>query len=409
VARQVFRILTIAFTFTLLMLFSATPILAFDAREGDTITISSGEVVDDDLYIVGGTITIDGTVNGDLWAIGNAIIVNGTVKGSVMAIGRTININGDVGHAVRAAGETVIINSDVSGDVMVGCGQVNIASPATVGGDLLLGAGNARIDGVIEGIIKGGGGGVTISGEVRGNVDLKVENLTILPTANIQGDLVYTSEEEADIQSGARIGGATTHNLPEVKERRARDSSVLLSGIGGKVIGFFMFMAFIMAFIVGLVIILLVPGRLKSMAESIRTRPGPSAGWGALALFVTPIAAVIVCFTIIGIPVGLIALALWGIAFYLAQIPVGLFIGRWIIGHFRNVEGKAIMIGALALGLAILRLLGLIPHLVGLFSGVGGFLLVWLFIVVAVELFGMGAVVVSIRKWRARKREAALA
>ncbi len=403
-ARQVFRISTIALTFTLLMLFSATPVLAFDAREGDTITISGGEVVDDDLYIVAGTITVDGTVNGDLWAVGNTIIVNGPVEGSVMAAGRTISINGDVGHAVRAAGETVIINSDVNGDVMVGCGQVNIASTATVGGDLLLGVGNARIDGLIEGIIKGGGGGVTISGEVRGNVDLKVENLTILPTANIQGDLVYTSEEEADIQSGARIGGATTHNLPEVKESRARDFPfVLFSGIGGKVIGF------LMAFIAGLVIILLVPGRLKSIADSIRTRPGPSAGWGALALFVTPIAAVIVCITIIGIPVGLIALALWGIAFYLAQIPVGLFIGRWIIGHFRNVESKALMIGALALGLVILKLLGLIPHLVGLFSGVVGFVLVWLSIVVAVALFGMGAVVVSIRKWRAKKREAALA
>ena len=390
-ARQVFRILTIALTFTLLMLFSATPVLAFDAREGEMVTISSGEVVDDDLYIVGGTITIDGTVNGDLWAVGNAIIVNGTVKGSVMAAGRTININGDVGHAVRAAGETVIINSDVNGDVMVGCGQVNIASTATVGGDLLLGVGNARIDGLIEGIIKGGGGGVTISGEVRGNVDLKVENLTILPTANIQGDLIYTSEEEADIQSGARIGGATTHNLPEVKESRARDFPfVLFSGIGGKVIGF------LMAFIAGLVIILLVPGRLKSIADSIRTRPGPSAGWGALVLFVTPIAAVIVCITIIGMPVGLIALVLWGIAIYLAQIPVGLFIGRWIIGRFKNVEGKAIMIGALALGLVILKLLGLIPH-VGFFIGI------------AVALFGMGAVVVSIRKWRARKREAALA
>ncbi len=390
-ARQIFRILTIALTFTLLMLFSATPVLAFDARSGDTITISGGEVVDDDLYVAGGTITIDGTVNGDLWAAGNVIIVNGTVKGSVMAAGRTININGDVGHAVRAVGETVIINSDVSGDVMVGCGQANIASTARVGGDLLLGATNARIDGLIEGIIKGGGEGVTIGGEVRGNVDLKVESLTILPTANIQGDLTYTSEEEADIQSGAQIGGTITHNLPEVKEERARGFPfVLFSGIGGKVTGF------LMAFIAGLVIILLFPRRLKSMAESIRTRPGSSAGWGALVLFVTPIAAVIVCITIIGIPVGLIALALWGIAIYLAQIPVGLFIGRWIIGHYKKVEGKAIMIGALALGLVILKLLGLIPHL-GFFIGI------------AVALFGMGAVVVSIRKWRARKREAALA
>ena len=237
-ARKIFKILTITITFTFLMLFSATPVLAFDARGGDTVTISGGEVVDDDLYIAGGTITIDGTVNGDLWAAGNAIIVNGTVKGSVMAAGRTISINGDVGHAVRAAGETVIINSDVNGDVMVGCSQVNIASAARVGGDLLFGTGIARIDGLIEGDIKGEGSEVTISNGVKGNLALKVDSLTMLPTANVQGDLTYTSEKEADIQSGAQISGTTTHNLPEVKEKQARGfPSVLFSGIGGKLTG----------------------------------------------------------------------------------------------------------------------------------------------------------------------------
>lgn len=386
--KHIFRGLAAILIVTLLTIFTVVPVLAFDARSGATVTVASGETVDDDLYVGANTVIIDGTINGDLWAAGSTITVNGVVNGSVMAAGRTVNINGDVGHAVRAGGETIIINGDVSGDVMVAGGDVNIASTARVGGDLLFGAGIARIDGLVMGDIKGGGSEVTISNGVKGNVDLKVESLTILPTANIQGDLTYTCEEEADIQSGAQIGGMTTHNLPEVKEKRAKPFPfVLFSGIGGKVTGF------IMALIAGLVIILLAPRRLTSIAESIRSRPGASAGWGALILFVTPIAAIIVCITIIGILVGLIALALWGIAIYLAQIPVGLFIGRWIIGHFRGVEGKAIMVGALALGLVILRLLRLIPYL-GFFIGL------------AAILFGLGAVVVSERKRRARAREA---
>jgi hypothetical protein len=94
--------------------------------------------------------------------------------------------------------------------------------------------------------------------------------------------------------------------------------------------------------------------------------------------------------------VGLIALVLYGIALYVAQIPVGLFIGRWIIGRFRVVEGKAIMVGALAIGLAILKLLSLIPY----FGFVVG---------VAVVIFGLGAVVAAERKRRAEAREAASA
>ena len=376
---------------TLLMILTAVPVLAFDARSGMAVTVASGEVVDDDLYVAAETIIIDGIVNGDLWAAGNTITVNGIVNGSVMAAGRIVNINGDITHAVRAVGETININGDVGGDVITGCGNVNIASTARVGGDFLFGADIAGIDGPIEGNIKGNGREVTISNGVNGNVELEVESLTILSTANIGGDLNYTSEEEADIQSGAQIAGATTHKLPEVKKDEAKVFPfVLFFGTLGKV------MSFLMVLVTGLIIILLAPRRLTSIAEAIGSRPGPSAGWGALIVFVTPIAALLVCFTIIGIPVGLITLALYGIALYVAQIPVGLFIGRWIIGRFRVVEGKAIMIGALAIGLAILKLLSLIPY----FGVVVG---------VAVVIFGLGAVVAAERKRRAEVRETASA
>jgi len=387
-AKHILAGLATILVLTLLVIFTTVPVLAFDARSGATVTVASGEVVDDDHYVAGNSIIIDGTINGDLWAAGNSITVNGVVNGSVIAVGRTVNINGDVGHAVRAGGETIIVNGDIGGDVIVGCSQANIASTAKIGRDLLLGVGTARIDGFVEGDMKGGGGEISIGNGVKGNVELEVESLTILPTANIQGDLTYTSEQEANIHPGAQISGTPTHNLPKVEEERAKSfPSILFSGIGGKVTGF------VMALIAGLVIILLAPRRLTSIAESIRSRPGASAGWGALILFVTPIAALIVCITIIGIPVGLIALALWGIAIYLAQIPVGLFIGRWIIGHFRGVEGKAIMVGALALGLVILKLIRLIPYL-GFFIGL------------AVILFGLGAVVVAERGRRAKAREA---
>jgi len=387
-SKHICKGLAIILIVTLSMVLTAVPVLAFDARSGMAVTVVSEEVVDDDLYAAAETIIIDGTVNGDLWAAGNTITVNGIVNGSVMAAGRIVNINGDITHAVRAVGETININGDVGGDLMAGCGRMNIASTARIGGDLVFGADIVRIDGPIEGNIRGGGREVTISNGVNGNVELEVESLTILSTANIGGDLNYTSEEEADIQSGAQITGATTHKLPEAKKDWAKVFPfVIFFGVLAKVL------SFLMALVAGVVIIFLAPRRLTSIAEAIGTRPGPSAGWGALIVFVAPIAAVLVCLTIIGIPVGLIALALYGIALYLAQIPVGLFIGRWIIGRFRVVEGKAIMVGALAIGLAILKLLSLIPY----FGFVVG---------LAVVIFGLGAVVAAERKRRAEAGKA---
>lgn len=373
---------------TFLMILTAAPILAFDARTGMGVTVASGEVVDDDLYVGAETVTIDGIINGDLWAAANTITINGIVNGSVMAAGNKVTINGEVTHAVRAVGESININGSVGGDVLAGCRGLHIASTAEIGGDLLFGADSAGIDGPIEGDVKGGGTEVAISDAVGGNVELEVESLTILSTASIGGDLTYSSAEEADIQSGAQIAGATTHNVPEVREDGADVFPFpLFSGVLAKVMGF------LMAFVAGLIIIFVAPRRLRSIVDAIGSRPGPSAGWGALVVFVAPIVAILVCLTIIGISAGVIGLVLYGVGLYLAQIPVGLFIGRWIIGRFRVVESKAAMVGALAVGLVILKLLSLIPY----FGWVVG---------LAIVIFGLGAVVAAERKQRAEAREA---
>ncbi len=388
-SNYIWKGLAVILIVTVLVILTAVPALAFDARSGMAVTVAGGEVVDDDLYVGAETIIIDGTINGDLWAAANTITVNGVVNGSVMAAGRIININGYITHAVRAVGETININGYVGGDLMAGCGRMYIASTARIGGDLLFGADIAIFDGAVEGDIKGSGREVTISNGVNGNVELEVQSLTVLSTASIGGDLNYTCREEADIQSGAQIAGTTTRNLPEVRKDWAKVFPfVLFFGVLAKVLNF------LMALVTGVVIIFLAPRRLMSIADAIGSRPGPSAGWGALIVFVAPIAAVLVCLTIIGIPVGLIALVLYGIALYVAQIPVGLLIGRLIIGRFRVVESKATMVGALALGLAILKLLSLIPY----FGFVVG---------LAVVIFGLGAIVAAERKRRAEVRQAA--
>jgi len=376
-SKQIFRGLAVTLVAVLLTFSISAPVLAADLRSGDAVTVASGEVVDDDLYIAGNTITIDGTVNGDLWAVGNTITINGEVKGSIVAAGQTVSINGNVDHAARLAGETVNVSGDVSGDLIVFASAVSIADKAKIGGDFLFGAGTVNIGGLVEGDVKGGGGEVTISNGVKGDIELNVDNLTVASTADIGGNITYTSENEADIKSGAKVGGKTTHNLPEVKKPAP------FSGIGGKVLGF------LMAFVTGLIIILIAPGRSASIADSIRSKPWASLGWGAVILFATPVAAIMVCFTVIGIPVALIALALYAIAIYLSQVFVGLFIGRWIIGRFREVESKAIMVGALASGLVILTILRLIPYL-GFWIGL------------AVALFGLGAMLVSETKSRAQ-------
>ena len=288
----------------------------------------------------------------------------------------TLNIDGEVGQAVRVVGATININGSIGDDLMVGGGNLTIGSTATIGGDLLFAAGKVHIEGAINGYIRGAGDEVSLADGVGGDVHIGVDQLTVASGAFIQGNLTYVSENEAVIppvlKSGARL--AMIYPSLEWPFRAGIIPTIL-----GRLLTFLMILA------IGIVIVLVAPRRMALMADTIRNKPWWSLGWGAIVLFATPIAALVVCITIVGIPLGLIGLALYGIAIYLSQIPVALFIGRWIIGYFAKTDSRAIMVGALALGLAILCLLRMIPYL--------GFV-----IGLAVVLFGLGAALVSLRK-----------
>ena len=344
-----------AFVFLIILFLFLNTLMgfAFEMRHGTMVKISNKEVIEGDLFVAGETVIIEGTINGDLIAAGRTIMMNGIVNGNIIAGAQTIYINGETSRAVRIAGNTLFVNGKIGHYLLLAGREFKMDPNAEVGGDVIFGASSAYLDGLIKGDVKSGN-----------------ERLTVSSTANILGKLIYNSRREANIESGAQIIGTLTHLLPKEKELRYGFN------IWWAIISFFM------SFLVGIVLILLAPERIKKMTNSIRSRPWASLGWGTVLLIVTPIVSLIVCVTIIGIPLGLISLILYAIAIYITQIIIGLFIGKWIVSNFGKVETKSALIGALALGLAIFRLLRLIPYL--------GFIMALLAI-----LFGLGALLVS--------------
>jgi len=256
-SKHIFKGLAISLILMLTAVFAAAPVLAFDGRTGDTVNVTQNEVVDGDLYVIGRSIIIDGTVNGDIFGIGQEITISGTVNGGVTLVGETLTLNGQVAHGARLAGETINVNSSIGRDIAAAGATLKVGGTAEIAGDLVLGFGTAYINGHVNGNIKGGGGEVTITNGVGGNVDLAVDKLTITSAANIEGDLVYTSENEASIQSGAQLGGSTTHNVPE---KPAEPSP--FSVARGKLLGFLMIL------VIGIIVILLATERVSAMADS---------------------------------------------------------------------------------------------------------------------------------------------
>ncbi len=142
-------------------------------RTGDSISVGSGETVEGDLYAFGGTIDIDGTITGDLIVFGGQVRIDGVVDGDVMVGAGTVDVNGTIGGDLRAGAGQVHVDGTVGEDVFTGSGQTNISGE--VGGDLVFGAGQVRVDGVVAGNVLGSTGDYDRTDSVGGSEEVTIE------------------------------------------------------------------------------------------------------------------------------------------------------------------------------------------------------------------------------------------
>jgi cytoskeletal protein CcmA (bactofilin family) len=350
---------------------------AFIARTGNQVLISSDELITEDLYIAGEEIEVDGTVNAALFAAARKVILRGTVKKQVVVFAQEVTIQGNVGGGLKIFAQNITVNTQIDGDVMLFGARIDLQEATRVSGDTLFGGRHITVNGTLKKDMLGAGQGITLNGTVGGNAKLAVQELRLTDSARIKGNLKYYSENEVQIAQGAKIGGSITHRLPEFRDRLKKIFPfMLLAGVGGKIVGFFIFTA------LGLLFILVTPVWMRSLSDAIAQEPGPCTGWGALLLFVAPIAITVAFVTVIGIAIAGIALLLYLVALSISQIAVSLLIGRLIIGSERSGQSKGMLFGAFLLGLFILRLVRFIP--------VFGYI-----VLLGCGILGMGAIVMA--------------
>lgn len=344
--------------------------------------------VDDDVYIAGDEIVVSGDVTGDVFAAGRRVRLTGSTGQSLFAGAQDISISGRVDHSARLAGQNITVSGTIAQDLL-GAGQaVIVEAEGRVGRDIWAGGQDVTVDGNVGRDIRGGATSLTISGTVGGNVEVDSDSVTIADGAVITGDLIYTSANEADIDPGAEISGEVVRREPEAKPTDDGNPLVdtilaFLRGVAG-------------SFVLGLVLLALVPALLPTLAKTMRTSMAPALGIGLAGLFAVPVVALIafVISLFIGafgsIPV--LILAVFGVLLLLAKAAVGYLIGQIVLR-----QGGAGSFGdslkALAVGVTLLTLVELIPFI----GGLTGFI---------VAVLALGAGIVAFAKWR-RSRGAA--
>lgn len=328
--------------------------IATEFRGGDAIQISRTEILDD-LFLAGGDINVDAHVVGDLFAAGATVQLadSSLVENSFMAAARRVDLNGTVVNSARVFAQDLNVRGHVQRNLMAFVATLITDATSWVENDISLYGGSGIIRGRLGGDLTGEVGQLVIAGQIDGNVDVRAEEITVLPTAIIGGKLRYASKNEVKVEEGAQILGG----LDRVTAEEAKKGS-------GYTFGSFLWDVwwYLAAVAVGLTMLVLFRGFVMDVRDAALGSSLSGLGLGFLFLICTPVAAGVLAVTLLGIPLAILVLIAWFVLLYVSKIFVALAAGHWLLGRLRADHGSSPLL-SLSAGLLLITFATLIPVL----------------------------------------------
>ena len=193
------------------------------------------------------------------------------------------------------------------------------------------------------------------------------------PAAEIGGDLIYVSEESADVRDGAVIEGSVIAESVLPPNVRIRALYLMVRVLVGLAI-----------VALGLGLIWSFPKRSREAAQAVFERPVLALAWGA-GLASIPVAMALIVWLFVslspaatGLPLLLVfaplviaAFAVLFVALLSSPVPVGAAIGRRI-GPARSIYAWFVIGAAVLAVLSIIPVLGGLVLVLGSLVGLGG-------------------------------------
>ena len=409
----------------LLSLLTIVPtVYGFEGRGGNEVIIEAGEIINDDLYIGANRFVLEGTVDGDLVVGAREIVINGRVIGDLWGAAQNIIINGTIEDDAHLAGGIILLesNAQIRDDLLASGFGVEMVAGASLGGDLVSSGYQTLMAGQVGKSALVSSNAVDVRGSISGDLEASVGDpnqrrlpfsafslipntppietlapgLMVAETAQIGGNLIYESPAQIEIPEGAVAGAVQFEEMqPEDNQQPGKDPNQtptirwLLKTV--KKLVALLFLASLITW--------LFPGLIKKSVKSLKSKPGPSVGVGALIFFLFPVLAflVILVFVLlvllfnffglgnlagIFILVGLTVLMLLVTGFlvaviYLAKIILGFWLGERILTGL-NIQGSPSVFLTTLLGVFLIAVFISVPWIGWLLSFV-------------VDLFGLGA------------------
>lgn len=368
----------------------AAPVAAgafwLSGRTGVPWHVPANQSFQGDYVKLGETIDLAGEIDGDVIVAGARVTIGGTVTGDVIAAAAAeLVITGDVEGDVRVAGRAVTISGAVGKNLNVWGVRVAVAPTASVGRNAYVSGETIDLAGIISGSVASRGVTQRLAGTVTKTAAFELGDqgrLTLTPEAKVGGDFTYLAGSPEQVRGNltGQVGGEVMHQpLPSPAER-------LRQHLFGRLVSLFGLL------VVGLVLVSLVPRYCLRVADQMGGRQGwLTLAWGFVGVLVMPLFAFALLFTMIGIPLALMLLAVYLVVLYLAQVVAGVTVGILLFQRFFGGRLAKTLLPPMVVGMTVLVL-------VSSLGPVG-----WLVRLAAV-LWGTGAIlklkVEQFKEWR---------
>ena len=276
------------------------------------------------------------------------------------------------GAAARiVAGGNVDIDEPTAGNLYIAGGNVSITAP--VSGNLRVAAGDVSIKASIGGKVSVAGGHVTIDAPVGGNATVSGGQLELGPNARISGRLAFNGGH-LEQDPAAQVAGGITQGR---RYRHEWDGDRWNGDAWGRPVARAIWTVGLM--LLAAIIAGALPGPVRRMQDELATHPWLASLFGLVALICIPIAAVLVMITIIGIPIGLLALLGYAALLLVGYVATSVVVSGLLLDRYgaESARRTGTRVGAAVLAMLIVASLRAVPFvggfvgLVALVVGVG--------------------------------------
>lgn len=316
----------------------------------------------EELFTAGDNVVKTGLIEGSVFNAGRNLKIDAIVKGIMFAAGENLLIEGESEY-LFVAGRMLNVTQKIEKDLFA-AGQSLIFDQEEVGRDAYLAGENVNFDGKINRNLFIGAKNASISGVVKGDVTLGVEKATIAEGTVIEGTLKYNDNARLNMADGVEIvGGENTYKAPEMEKREVTEREKVVGKIGGYLL------KVVTALTFALMLWWLFPQIFKSLEKQnlplTSSSFGKKVATGLLVLLLTPLLALFMLITVVGIPVSLLLITVYGFAMFAAQIFVGYLLGA-VLRQNKNKKWLNLVAGIMLL--VFLKMLPMVGGFISMLS-----------------------------------------